>query len=253
MKPSAFNVLGIPISAVTLREAVDHLETLIEEDQREHVCVCTVNNVMDARSNAIHRHALREASMNTPDGWPLMKLGQRRVHERVGRVRGTDLMLEFHRRAAEEGYRSFLYGGGPDVAEQTAEELEARFGGLEIAGTETPPRLEVDERDQPGKIARINEADPDIVWVGLGCPKQEVWMLNHRSDLEAPVLVGVGAAFDFIAGTKDEAPRWISENGFEWLYRFKQEPRRLWQRVLVQGPKFAGLVAVESIQKTLDS
>ena len=140
----------------------------------------------------------------------------------------------------------FLYGAAPGVPERMAEQLQVHAPGLEIAGCHSPPFRPTTPEEDAEEVALINEADPDILLVGLPTPKQDRWMAEHVSRVDAHAMFGVGAAFDFIAGTKEQAPAWVSENGFEWLYRFGQEPRRLWRRVVIQGPKFVGLLAADA-------
>ena len=139
-------------------------------------------------------------------------------------------MRRFTEISAQKGYRQFYYGGGPGIAEQLAATLKARYPTLSIAGTMTPPFRPLTPEEDEATVARINELAPDIVWVGLSAPKQEFWMASHIGRLNAPVLVGVGAAFDFLAGTKSQAPVWMQRSGLEWAYRLAQEPRRLWKR-----------------------
>jgi N-acetylglucosaminyldiphosphoundecaprenol N-acetyl-beta-D-mannosaminyltransferase len=134
-------------------------------------------------------------------------------------------------------YKHFLYGGAPDVVTRLAETLQTRYG-ARIVGVHSPPFRELSREESAGTAALINDSGADVVWVGLSTPKQERWMHEHRQLLRAPVLLGVGAAFDLIAGTKRTAPKWMQENGLEWLYRLMQEPKRLWRRYLIGGSKF---------------
>jgi len=174
--------------------------------------------------------------MVTPDGMPLVWIGNW-SGEKVDRVYGPDLMLAVCERSVEVGARHFLLGGAPGVAEVLAKRLTERFPGLQIAGTLCPTVTDEVPVDLD-YVAQINETDADIVWVGLGTPKQELWMAAHRPYLEASVLLGVGAAFDFHTGRKPQAPRWIQRSGFEWLYRLCSEPKRLWRRYLHTIPVF---------------
>jgi N-acetylglucosaminyldiphosphoundecaprenol N-acetyl-beta-D-mannosaminyltransferase len=162
----------------------------------------------------------------------------------VERVYGPDLMLAVCEYGVERGYRHFFFGGGPDVPAALAGRLAHRIAGLRVAGVISPPFGETSEPEEERLIGQINDAHPDIVWVGLGTGTQEHWMARHRPRLEAPVLIGVGAAFDFLSGTKPQAPRWMQRSGLEWLFRLLSEPRRLWPRYR-QYPLFLILIAAQ--------
>jgi N-acetylglucosaminyldiphosphoundecaprenol N-acetyl-beta-D-mannosaminyltransferase len=186
--------------------------------------------------------------MTTPDGMPMVWLCHWYGFDHVERVYGPDLMLAVCDHGIKPGYRHYLYGGAPGVGERLANCLRARFPGLQIVGIESPPfrSLTPEEESQIG--LRIREACPDIVWVGISSPKQERWMAEHINRFEVPVMVGVGAAFDFLSGIKDQAPRWIQTSGFEWLYRLFHEPRRLWRRYILGYPRFIILIAIQMLK-----
>jgi N-acetylglucosaminyldiphosphoundecaprenol N-acetyl-beta-D-mannosaminyltransferase len=182
------------------------------------------------------------------DGYPLAWLGRRKGFAQMQRrVYGPELMEAFCEQTAGKGYRHFFYGGTPGVAEELAVRFAARYAGLEVAGTYCPPFRALTAEEDGEAVAAIEGARADIVWVGLSTPKQERWMFEHRERLSAPVLIGVGAAFDFHTGRVARAPEWMRENGLEWLFRLIQEPRRLWRRYLVYGSEFAVLVMLESL------
>lgn len=154
-------------------------------------------------------------------------------------------MLTFCRETAAKGYRHFLYGGDADVPQRLAEFLEKSCSGIRIAGAYSPPFRPLSLEEDAAVIEMINRAAPDVLWIGLSTPKQEMWMHRHRAQLGVPVMVGVGAAFDFLSSKKKQAPPWMRERGLEWLFRLFQEPRRLWRRYLVSGSEFIFLVALE--------
>lgn len=240
-----FSLLGTRVSAVDLDAAVAFVEAAVRERVRTHACVCSVNMVMTARRDPLLRRALDTAGLVTPDGYPLTRIGRKRAGTHVGRVRGTDFTVEVCRRLAAAGARVYLYGGHEGVPGRVAERLRALAPGLRIVGAESPPFRPLTTDETKAMVERINRAAPDVVWVGLGCPKQEAWMVEFRDHLEAPVLVGVGAAFDFLAGTKKAAPRWVQRLALEWLWRLAHEPRRLWRRVFLEGPAFLWLAMRE--------
>jgi N-acetylglucosaminyldiphosphoundecaprenol N-acetyl-beta-D-mannosaminyltransferase len=158
-------------------------------------------------------------------------------------------MLAACQRSIEKGYRHFFYGGAPGVAEILATRLHARFPTLQVVGLNTPPFRPLTPAEDRTVVVRINTAQPDIVWVGLSTPKQEHWMASHIGRLQAPVLIGVGAAFDFHAGLKRQAPRWIQRSGLEWLFRLVMEPRRLWRRYLITNPGFLWQILLQVLGK----
>lgn len=238
-------MLGVGIDAVDPARAADAIEGWIARGERGYVCVSNVHVVMEARRDAGLRRVVNEADLAVPDGVPLVWVGRLKGHPAVRRVYGPDLTLLLCERAAKRGHRCFFYGGAPGVAAQLADELKRRFPGLAVAGTEAPPFRPLTPAEDDEAVARINAAAPDLVFVGLGCPKQEHWMAAHRGRLQAPALLGVGAAFDFHTGRVPQAPRWMMRSGLEWLYRLAQEPRRLWHRYLVYNPLFVVQIALE--------
>lgn len=242
------NILGVGISALTLPQAVAQICAWIEQQAREYVSVCTVHTVMECQRNATMRQAVNRAGLGTPDGMPLVWLGRRWQNQaEVGRVYGPDLMLALGEASVERGYRHYFYGGAAGTPERLAETLQQRFPGLAVAGAYSPPFRPLTPAEEAEIITRINTAKADVVWVGLGTPKQDLWMLRQRPHLTAPVLIGVGAAFDFHTGRIPQAPRWMQQRGLEWLFRLVQEPRRLWYRYLVYNPLFVLLVAAQSL------
>ena len=173
---------------------------------------------------------MNASGLTTPDGMAIVWLLRLQGHRRVSRVYGPDLMLSLCRHGLERGIRHFLYGGDKGVVEELSASLLTRFPGLQIVGTHTPPFGELTEEEDRQAVESINACNPDIVWVGLSTPKQERWMAVHLGRIEAPVMIGVGAAFDFLSGRKRQAPRWMQRAGLEWLFRLASEPRRLWPR-----------------------
>ena len=244
--PARVNVLGVGVSAVNLKEAVELLEQWIAAGDRRYVCVCNVHSVMACRRSEELRDIFNQASLVTPDGMPLVWLGRSR-HANVTRVYGPDLMLALLEAGIASGRRHFFYGGHEGVTDRLAKSLKERFPGLLVAGALEPPVASVDELCTPEAASLINAAGADVVWVGVGSPKQERWMARMRPRLEAPVLIGVGAAFDFHAGTVRQAPPWMRRSGLEWLFRLALEPRRLWRRYLVDNPWFVWEVLLQRL------
>jgi N-acetylglucosaminyldiphosphoundecaprenol N-acetyl-beta-D-mannosaminyltransferase len=236
------DVLGVHISAINMDLALDEIERWIVEGEQHYVCVTGVHGVMESQGDPALLEIHNRSGLTTPDGMPMVWVGRRAGAHWMSRVYGPDLMLALLERGATRGWRSFFYGGKPGVAEGLSAALRARIPGLAVAGTDTPPFRALSAEEDREAVDRINAAAPDLVWIGLSTPKQERWMAAHVGRLNAPVLLGVGAAFDIHAGTLRQAPPWMRARGLEWLYRLYREPRRLWRRYLSVIPRF--LIAV---------
>jgi N-acetylglucosaminyldiphosphoundecaprenol N-acetyl-beta-D-mannosaminyltransferase len=232
------NLLGVGISAIDMPFALTQIDSWIESDSREYISVCTVHTIMECQNSAAMRLAVNQAGMATPDVMPLVWLANMESEREVGRVYGPDLMLEVCARSVERGYKHYFYGGAEGVPQQLSESLANRFPGLSVAGGYSPPFRGLKPLEEITNVDQINDADPDIVWVGLGTPKQDLWMAKHRPQLNAAVLIAVGAAFDFHTDRIAQAPHWMQRNGLEWFYRLAKEPKRLWYRYLVLNPLF---------------
>lgn len=232
------DVLGVGISAVSMDLAVSTIARWIGAGSREYVCVTGVHGVMESQRDPALREIHNRSGMTTPDGMPLVWAGRRAGASWMTRVYGPDLLLAVMERSAAEGWRSFFYGGGPDVAAELADRMRDRFPGLVVAGTACPAYPPVAGAD----VEMINAVTPDVVWVGLSTPTQERWMAAHRTALHAPVLIGIGAAFDIHGGRVRQAPHWMQRSGLEWIYRLSREPRRLAGRYLRNNPAFLAAI-----------
>jgi N-acetylglucosaminyldiphosphoundecaprenol N-acetyl-beta-D-mannosaminyltransferase len=237
------DILGVGISPIDLDDAVATIERWISEGSRNYVCVTGVHGVMEGRRDQRLRRVHNDAGMVTPDGMPLVWFSRLCGERRTDRVCGPDLMRKMTAVSSLRGYRQFYYGGAEGVADKLKQALITAHPKLDVVGTLCPPFRELTPEEDRAVVAEINAAHPDIVWVGLSTPKQEYWMANHLGRIEAPVMVGVGAAFDFLAGMKRRAPLWMQRNGLEWLFRLCSEPRRLWRRYAYIVPGFLLLAA----------
>jgi N-acetylglucosaminyldiphosphoundecaprenol N-acetyl-beta-D-mannosaminyltransferase len=226
------------MSALTLPLATEAILAAAREQRPGYVCVTGVHGIMEAQRDPTLRETLNAAFLNTTDGMPLVWLGRRAVGPWVDRVYGPDLMLEVFAATRATGGTHFLYGGAPGVAEKLKSRLEERFPGTRIAGTFTPPFRPLETSEEAALIAQVAAARPDFFWVGLSTPKQEQFMRAYLPRLQTTLMLGVGAAFDFHAGTARQAPRWMQRSGLEWLFRLGMEPRRLGRRYLVNNPLF---------------
>ncbi len=241
------NILGVGVSAVDMPAALAAIEAWIDRREPHYVCVTGVHGVMESQRDECLRQIHNEAGLVTPDGMPLVWLSRLYGFRGVKRVYGPDLMLALCERSVARGYRHYFYGGAEGTPAELAARLRERFPGLQVAGHFSPPFRPPTEEEDEDTIRRIREARPDILWVGLSTPKQERWMAAHVGRLDVPALVGVGAAFNFHAGLKKQAPRWVQHNGLEWLFRLVTEPRRLWKRYLVNNPSFVFLSALQAL------
>jgi len=244
----SFKVLGVRVDAVQIPGVVEELKNWIHRRERCHyVAVTGMHGVMEAFHDPGFRTILNSADLIVPDGMPLVWLGRLNGHKLARRVYGPEFMMAFCEATESCGYRHFFYGGKPGVAEKLASAWKARFPRLQVAGIYVPPFRPLTPEEDDAVVRQIELAAPDVLWVGLSTPKQECWMNAHLQRLSVPVLVGVGAAFDFHTGEMRQAPRWMREHGLEWLFRLCLEPRRLWHRYIIYGSQFLFWVALEQL------
>ena len=248
--PPKRELLGVPVALVDYDETMTVLDGLIARRERGYVCAVPVHGVMVSRHDPEMRDALRHATLNVPDGRPLVWALNLLGEHLDDRVYGPELMSRYCARCVEAGHRIWLYGG-TNAAEldrlRTA--LESLYPGIAIAGGWSPPHRPLAPDEEAGVAAKIDADRADVVWVGIGAPKQEKWMARMRPRLEAPALVGVGAAFDFLSGAKRQAPAWMQRRGLEWAYRAAQEPRRLGPRYLRYNPAFVAAFTAQYLRE----
>ncbi len=244
MKVAAFTVLGVRVNAVQIPDVIEQMERWIQERRTgQYIAVTGMHGVTEARNDPRFRAILNAAGLVVPDGMPLVWIGRGHGYALERRVYGPELMETFCHQTGPR-YRHFFYGGAPGVPDNLAKMLQQWYG-ICVAGTYSPPFRPLTSGEGKDIASLIRAAAPDVLWVGLSTPKQERWMHEHRDRLGIPVMVGVGAAFDFITGRVKQAPDWMREHGFEWLFRLVQEPRRLWRRYLIYGSKFAWNASLE--------
>jgi N-acetylglucosaminyldiphosphoundecaprenol N-acetyl-beta-D-mannosaminyltransferase len=232
-------VLGVPIAITDYEEAMDVMDGMIARRERGFVCALAVHGLMVSRTDPDMRAAVTNASLVVPDGMPLVWAANALGENLPNRVYGPELMLRYSDRCAERGHRVWLYGGRDQASLiELALRMRRRHPGIKIVGGYSPPYRTLTDREEEGILRQIDEARPDVLWVGIGVPKQEKWMARIRDSVEVPVMCGVGAAFDFHAGRISQAPPWMQERGLEWTYRIAQEPRRLLPRYIYYNPRF---------------
>jgi N-acetylglucosaminyldiphosphoundecaprenol N-acetyl-beta-D-mannosaminyltransferase len=242
--PKSFRVLGVRVDAVQIPDVVELMERWIVARSACHFIAFTgMHGISETRSDPSFKQILNSADLVVADGMPLVWLGRWRGHALRRRVYGPELMETFCRETGHL-YRHFFYGGAPGVADRLAGVLKQRYG-VRVVGTYSPPFRPLTDEEKLEVDRRVQTAAPDLVWVGMSTPKQERWMYEHRHRLAVPMMVGVGAAFNFITGAVKQAPMWMRENGLEWFFRVIQEPRRLWRRYLINGSEFVWNVSLE--------
>ncbi|MGE0315581.1 MAG: WecB/TagA/CpsF family glycosyltransferase [Lautropia sp.] len=231
------SVQGVRIDVLDWDLAVSRIDAWARLRSSRTVAICNSHSVVTARQDPAFAEALELADMATADGMPVAWMLRRLGHPTQARINGPDLMLRYCEHARRTGTSIFLYGNTEAVLSRLQDRLQARFAGLKIAGAISPPFRPMTEAEDAALVATIERSGAGVVFVSLGCPKQERWMHAHRGRIPA-VMIGVGAAFDYHAGTLARAPAWMRDHGFEWLHRLASEPRRLWRRYLVTNTLF---------------
>jgi N-acetylglucosaminyldiphosphoundecaprenol N-acetyl-beta-D-mannosaminyltransferase len=250
--PPTAEVLGVPLALTDYGRAMEWMDATIAARGGGYVCCAAVHTVMLCREDPELRAAVLGSSMTVPDGQPLVWALRALGHPLGSRVYGPDLMAHYCERSVLNGTAMFLYGGRDQAAlDQLEARLRERYPGLRIVGGHSPPHRELEPAESEAVAEEINRSGADVVWVGIGVPKQEKWMARMRDRLEAPVLVGVGAAFDFHAGLVPQAPAALQRHGLEWAYRLTREPGRLWRRYLTYNPMFVAAFARQYLRQRL--
>ncbi|WP_038017333.1 WecB/TagA/CpsF family glycosyltransferase [Synechococcus sp. PCC 7335] len=249
-KKISSEILSVRINNTSYSEACDRIQTLVQAKQSSYIVAANVHVVMTALWCAQYRNILDHAAIVTPDGMPLV-IGMRWLGaKRQSRVYGPDLMLAWCDRAAATNLPIYLYGSTPQTLQKLSDRLQTRFPKLEVVGTYSPPFRTLTAAEEAADVERIRQSGADVVFVGLGCPKQEEWMYRQMGKLDA-VMIGVGAAFQFHSGEVAQAPRWMMRSGLEWCFRLVQEPKRLWRRYLFTNLAFVFLFSGQLLQHHL--
>jgi len=241
---------GIPIAEVTYEQAMQLFLAAPATGGSLRVHFCTAHTIVEAADRPELRDVLQGGGLAVPDGVPLVWVGRARGRN-IGRVCGLDVLPDLCDRGRPQGARHYFYGGGEGVAQQLASRLIARYPGLCVVGAETPPFRPLTADEEDAMVGRLNAARPDYVWVGLGTPKQDLWLAEHRDRLDAAAIMAVGAAFDIIGGFRPRAPYAMQRFGLEWLFRLIQEPRRLAVRYTLVNARFVRIVAADAIRSRM--
>jgi N-acetylglucosaminyldiphosphoundecaprenol N-acetyl-beta-D-mannosaminyltransferase len=244
-KAERVNILGVGVSAINMDMAIRQTEQLLDRGEHGYICVTGVHGIMEAQTDEAFREILNRSFLTTPDGMPTVWLGRFHGFKNMRRVYGPDYMVALCEHSVTRGYRHFLYGGKPGVAEELRQELTHRFPGLKIVGTYTPPFRPLNSEEELDLASQLERSQADVLWCGLSTPKQERFMAAYSGRLPVRLMVGVGAAFDLLSGNLSEAPDWMKKTGLQWFYRLIKEPRRLWRRYLLNNPRFTWLTLLQ--------
>lgn len=231
------NILGVDIAAINMEWLIKYLNANITKLSGDYLCVSNVHTTVTAYEDEEYCKVQNGGIMAIPDGGPLSSVGQKRGFKNMKRTTGPSLMEEVFKISASRGYRHYFYGSTDETLEKLYSVLTEIYPGIQIAGMYSPPFRPMTKEEDKAIVERINETNPDFVWVGLGAPKQEKWMAAHQGKING-LMVGVGAGFDYHAGNIDRAPEWMQKSNLEWVYRLLQDPKRLFKRYLNTNTKF---------------
>lgn len=250
----SITILRTRVNAIEIPDIIQYIQNLISKKQcHNYIVVANVDTIITSKFNALMQEAVNNSSLAIPDGFPLLIMQRLFGNSLKKRAYGPDLMRQFLQATENYGYSHFFYGATENTLNKLTNNIVTLFPKTKISGSYAPPFRPLTKEEDNKIIEMINNIAPDVLWIGIGCPKQELWMFNHREKLNIPVMVGVGAAFDFMAGTKRQAPAWIRDRGFEWLFRLITEPKRLWRRYLINNFLFIYYIGLELFSKVFSS
>lgn len=244
-----FTIFGAKINATTVQSVVETIDDWIQQKKRDYIILTGAHGIIEMQHDKTLLQINNNSGLTTPDGMPAVWIGRLKGIRNIEKTYAPDIMRAVFKHGIKKGYNHYFYGGDEQLLEDLRNAIQNKYPGIKIAGTYAPPFRPLAETEKAEILRELNASQCDIVWVGLGCPKQDKWIAEFRLQLNAPVLIGVGAGFDFIAGKKPEAPYLIKHSGFEWLFRLVTEPRRLWPRYSKVVPKFLYLSATHIIKK----
>mgnify|MGYP001485675364 CR=1 FL=1 len=242
------NILGVNIAAINMEWLLKYLKENVKNKNGnllagDYICVSNVHTTVISYEDAEYCAVQNGGLMAIPDGGPLSTVGRRRGYKNMSRIAGPSLMEELFKVSVECGYRHYFYGSTEETLKKLHFKLKKKYKGIQIVGMYSPPFRPLTDEEDIAVIKRINETEPDFIWVGLGAPKQEKWMAAHQGKVNG-LMIGVGAGFDYLAGNIKRAPKWMQKSNLEWCYRLIQEPRRLFHRYLHTNTKFIWLAMI---------
>lgn len=239
-------ILGVNIAAVSMNSLLKFITTNLDKLKGEYICVSNVHTTVMAYDNKDYLNVQNNSILSIPDGGPLSSVGRKRGYNEMERTTGPDLLNEILKISADKKYRHYFYGTTNETLDKLQNEIKKKYGDVYIVGKYSPPFRKLTKEEDLQIVDNINKANPDFVWVGLGAPKQENWMYEHKNKVNA-LMIGVGAAFDYLAGNIKRAPMWMQKLNLEWLYRLIQDPVRLFSRYLYTNTKF--IINAEILRK----
>jgi N-acetylglucosaminyldiphosphoundecaprenol N-acetyl-beta-D-mannosaminyltransferase len=242
------NILGVNIAAINMEWLLKYLKAKVKSKNGnllagDYICVSNVHTTVNSYEDKVYCEIQNGGLMAIPDGGPLSTVGRKRGHKNMSRTTGPSLMGGLFKVSVENGYRHYFYGSTEETLEKLYNQLTVDYPGIQIAGMYSPPFRPISPEEDEEIVKRINETQPDFVWIGLGAPKQEKWMAEHQGKVDG-LMLGVGAGFDYFAGNIHRAPQWMQKSNLEWMYRLIQEPKRLLKRYFHTNTKFIWLVVV---------
>lgn len=241
------------IDNLSMQEAIEAVVALTERRKHAYVVTPNVDHIVKLQSDVELRRVYEDAELVLADGMPLLWAARFLGTPLKERISGSDLFPKLCKLAAEKGYRLFFLGGRPGAALKAAEVLKNKYPNMQIVGVYFPPfGFENDKGENARVIKMIKDAKPDILFVGLGAPKQEKWIYRHKNEYQVPVSIGIGVSFEFVSGMVKRAPLWMQKAGLEWFWRIMMEPRRLWKRYLIDDTKFFWLVMKQKFFKSIE-
>ena len=231
------SIMGVEIAVIDMQWLLDYLNANLDKLKGDYICVSNVHTTVTAYEDADYLRIQNGGAMAIPDGGPLSSVAHMRGYKDMQRTTGPGLMEEVFKISPSRGYRHYFYGASEDTQIKLRAALEAKYPGIQIAGMYSPPFRPLTQEEDRADVQRINEANPDFVWVGLGAPKQERWIAAHQGQVNG-LMIGVGAGFGYLSGTLKRAPEWMQKSNMEWFYRLLQEPRRLFSRYFYTNIRF---------------
>lgn len=230
-------ILGVEIAAINMDWLLNYTKKNIKKLSGDYMCVSNVHTTVMAYENPEYKAIQNNAIMAIPDGGPLASVGRKRGYSKIHRTTGPSYLEKVLSISCENEYRHFFYGSTEETLDKLKNALEERYSGIQICGMISPPFCKCTSEEDCEQVQQINESNADFIWVGLGAPKQEIWMAEHQGKVKG-FMVGVGAGFDYLAGNIKRAPKWMQDHNLEWLYRLVQDPKRLFKRYLITNSKF---------------
>lgn len=237
------NILGLNVAVTNMDKTLSYIEENLDKLRGKYICITNVHTTVMAYEDDNYKKIQNNSALILPDGNPLSSLSRKKGFKEAERVTGPDLMHEIFKISEEKGYRHYFYGSTEDTLSELNIKLKEKYPKLNISAMYSPPFKSNVSLESEDKIKEINSSDPDFIWIGLGAPKQEIWMNLHKDKLNG-VMIGVGAGFDYLADKIKRAPEWMQKSSLEWFYRLMQEPRRLFKRYLTTNVKFIYLTKI---------